>query len=111
MPSAAALDERERSQLSPVSYDAKSERLVARATPKTKSLLERASLLEGRSLSDFILQKATEAAVKTIADYEVVILTENEREAFFNALLHPPAPSEKAMEAARRYREKMQQSG
>jgi len=110
MPLAATFDRRDTAEL-PLVRDTKSERVVARATPTIKSLLERASVLEGRSLSDFLVQKGMEAAVRTIAEYETIVLTEHEREAFFNALLNPTEPSQKAMDAAKRYRENMQQSG
>jgi uncharacterized protein (DUF1778 family) len=43
------------------------------------------------------------ATVRTIAEYETIVLTEHEREAFFNALINPTKPSQKAMDAAKRY--------
>lgn len=107
MPFAADLLERDAAP--PVAFDplahAKSERLVARVTPVLKSFIERACHLSGRSLSDFILRSTMAEAHKTFAEYEIV-LTERERQSFLNALLHPTEPSEKALAAARRYREK-----
>ncbi len=84
--------------------EAKSERLNARITPSAKALLERASSLEGRSVTDFVVAKAMEAAVRSIADYDRIVLTEQERDRFFAALLAPPGPSEHARMAAKRYR-------
>lgn len=83
--------------------EAKSERLNARITPSAKALLERASSLEGRSVTDFVIEKAMEAAVRSIADYDRIVLTEQERSRFFAALLAPPKPSEHARRAGKRY--------
>lgn len=85
---------------------AKTERLAVRATESAKLLIERASHLSGRTVSDFVLEKATEAAVKTIADYEQVVLGENQREAFFNALISTHEPSKRVLDAAERYKKK-----
>ncbi len=84
--------------------EAKSERLNARITPSAKALLERASSLEGRSVTDFVVAKAMEAAVRSIADYDRIVLTEQERDRFFAALLAPPKPSKHARKAAKRSR-------
>ena len=88
--------------------EAKSERLNARITPSAKALLERASSLEGRSVTDFVVAKAMEAAVRSIADYDRIVLTEQERDRFFAALLAPPKPSERARKAAKRSRDMFQ---
>src|SRR5277367_4868468 len=88
--------------------EAKSERLNARITPAAKALLERASSLEGRSVTDFVVAKAVEAAVRSIADYDRIRLTEQERDRFFAALLEPPKPSERARKAAKRSRDMFQ---
>jgi uncharacterized protein (DUF1778 family) len=85
--------------------EAKSERLNARITPSAKALLEQASHLEGRSVTDFVVAKATEAAIRTIAEHERIVLEAQERERFFAALLEPPRPTEAAREAVKRYRE------
>ena len=90
--------------MSETDLEAKSERLNARITPSAKVLLERASRLEGRSVTDFVVGKAMEAAVRTIADHERIVLEEQERERFFAALLDPPKPSAAAREGVRRYR-------
>jgi uncharacterized protein (DUF1778 family) len=85
--------------------EAKRERLNARITPAAKALLERAASLEGRSVTDFVVAKAMEAAVRSIADHDRIMLTEQERDRFFAALLAPPTPSERARKAAKRSRD------
>jgi len=87
---------------------AKTERLNARVTPQTKAVLERASTLEGRSVTDFVVAKAVEAAVRSIADHELIVLNEQERGAFFTALLSSHKPSTRARNAAKRYKETFQ---
>jgi len=84
---------------------AKSERLNIRVAPGVKATLEKAAILEGCSLSDFVTMKAVEAARQSITDHERIVLAEHERTMFFAALLNPPTPSAKARAAARRYRE------
>ncbi|MET3106000.1 uncharacterized protein (DUF1778 family) [Oxalobacteraceae bacterium GrIS 1.18] len=81
-------------------------RLEARVTDEQKNLLQRAAALLGRSVSDFIISSAQEAALRTIQDYELVRLTVDERNEFVTALLNPPAPSARLKKAAKAYREK-----
>jgi len=71
-------------------------------------MLERASSLEGRSVTDFVVAKAVEAAVRSIADHERIVLSEQERSAFFAALLSSHKPSTRARNAAKRYKELFQ---
>lgn len=81
------------------------ERLEARLSPEQKMLLERAAALEGRSLTDFVVDSAQAAALETIQRYEVIALTARDSRMFAEALMHPPAPNERLRSAARRHRE------
>jgi len=81
-------------------------RLEARVTDEQKNLLHRAAALLGRSVSDFIISSAQEAALRTIQDYELVRLTVDERNEFVTALLNPPTPNARLKKAAKAYREK-----
>lgn len=85
----------------------KTSRLEARVTEELKVLLQRAATLAGRSLSDFIVASAEEAAVRTIHDHELIRLNAEERTAFIATLLDPPEPSERLKRAAQTYRQKM----
>jgi uncharacterized protein (DUF1778 family) len=87
----------------------KRERLEARVTREQKELFQRAADIEGRSLSDFLVKSLTEAAEKAIRDRHVMHLTAQETEQFFDALLNPPEPNERLREAARLYRELVEQ--
>jgi len=85
----------------------KQERLEARVTPEQKRLIERAAQIRGTSVTDFVLASAHQAATKTIKDFEMLTLRDEAREVFINALLNPPAPSQAALRAARRYKQRM----
>jgi uncharacterized protein (DUF1778 family) len=75
------------------------ERLGFRVDEETKALIERAARLERRKLTDFCLGALTAAAERTIARYETLELSERDRAAFFDALISPPAPSERLARA------------
>lgn len=68
----------------------KSERLEARLTREQKELLQQAADLEGKSLTDFVVSHAQEAAVKTIEEYTRIKLSRADSVAFVESLLHPP---------------------
>lgn len=82
----------------------RAERLEARVTREQKILLARAAALEGRSLTDFIVASAQDAAVETIARHELLKLSPRDQSAFVDALLNPPAPNDTLRAAAERYR-------
>ena len=75
------------------------ERLGFRVDEPTKALIERAARLERRKLTDFCLTALTEAARRTIAEYETISLSEQDRSAFFAVLTNPPAPGERLQRA------------
>ena len=74
-------------------------RLAFRLDENTKSLIERAARLERRKGSDFCLTILADAARQTIAEHEALALSERDREAFFDALINPPEPSERLIRA------------
>ena len=84
---------------------AKTERVDVRVAPETKELLQRAAALRGRSLSDFVVESAQEAAVAAIRDHRVMTLTAEDSRALADALLDPPEPNEALIRAFRRHRE------
>ena len=80
------------------------ERLEARITKQQKTLFQRAAELLGRSLSDFVVSSAQEAATRVIQERTVMTLTIRDQQAFVSALLNPPAPSARLRQAAERHR-------
>lgn len=81
----------------------KEQRLEARVTPDQKRLIERAAELRGTTVTEFVVLSAQEAAANTIKDSEMLMLRDQAREVFVNAVLNPPAPNEAARAAAQRY--------
>jgi uncharacterized protein (DUF1778 family) len=75
------------------------ERLGFRLDKPTKALIERAARLERRKLTDFCMAALTEAARRTIAEHETLVLSERDRAVFFDTLVNPPAPSERLARA------------
>lgn len=84
----------------------KRDRVHLRLDARAKRLLERAATYEARSISDFVLANAVQAAERVIQAHERTTLSATDWEAFQAALLDPPEPNERMKAAARRYRER-----
>lgn len=67
----------------------KQERINIRLQHNAKQALERAALLEGKSVSNFILSSALAQAERTIQEHEMLALNKRESEAFLEALDRP----------------------
>jgi uncharacterized protein (DUF1778 family) len=74
-------------------------RLGFRVDEPTKALIERAAELERRKLTDFCMTALTEAARRTIAEHETIMLSERDRAVFFDTLVNPPAQNERLRRA------------
>lgn len=85
----------------------KNERLEARISREQKELIQRAADLQGQSLTDFVLGSVADAARRIIQEHEMLELIGRDREIFIDALLNPPEPSERLLEAAKRYKQIM----
>jgi uncharacterized protein (DUF1778 family) len=83
------------------------QRLDARVTREEKEAIETAARLRGTSSSDFVRMAIKEAALNTIREYEFLTLAGDSRKVFVEALLNPPKPNEKAVAAARRFRQEI----
>ncbi|HZR29931.1 MAG TPA: DUF1778 domain-containing protein [Terriglobales bacterium] len=86
--------------------ESKKERLEARITREQKKRIEYAARIKGTSVSDFVIGSAQEAAARTIRDYEILTLNDEDRAVFVNALLNPPRPGARLQAAAKRYKER-----
>jgi uncharacterized protein (DUF1778 family) len=80
------------------------ERLEARVTAEQKELLRRAAALRGRSLTDFVVSSAQEAAEEVVRAHQVITLGPEDSAAFVEALLAPAEPNEALRAAYERYR-------
>ena len=85
----------------------RTQRIEARLVPEQKMRIERAASIKGLSVSDFVVQNADEAAVRTIQEHETWMLTREDTEVFMNAILNPPEPGPVLKAAAKRYLEIM----
>ena len=80
-------------------------RLEARISTELHAMLKHAAEIQGRSLTDFVVSAAQEAAQRAIEQGEVVRLSLADSERFAQAILSPPDPSlalERAFERRRR---------
>jgi uncharacterized protein (DUF1778 family) len=80
-------------------------RIEARISREALELVKRAAEIDGRSISDFVVTAAQDAARRTIADVEVIRLSRKAQQKFAALLLDPPRPSpglKKAFKSHRR---------
>jgi uncharacterized protein (DUF1778 family) len=77
-------------------------RLEARISPDGLAVVKRAAEIEGRSVSDFVVAAAQEAARRTIEETHLFRLSVEEQRRFVELLIDPPATApalERAIEA------------
>jgi len=87
--------------------DKKGERIESRLSAEAKQQIDYAADLQGVNRSDFVVAAAVEKAAAVIEQHKLIRLSIQDSEALAEAILNPPAPSTKAIEAARRYKDKM----
>ena len=80
-------------------------RLEARLPPDVHALLKRAAEIEGRSLTDFVVTAAREAACRTIEGTEIIRLSVEDQRQIAEAILNPPDPTPALRRAFKRRRE------
>ena len=80
-------------------------RLEARLPHDVMARLKRAAEIQGRTLTDFVVAAANEAACRAIEEAEIVRLSIEGQRQIAASILHPPAPTPALKRAARRYRE------
>lgn len=87
----------------PVAEPKRNARLEARVPRATKVLCETAAAIQGRKLTDFVVNSVVEAAQRVVRARELSDLTQRDRIAFVEALLNPPAPNARLRKAAVRH--------
>ena len=80
------------------------ERLEARISTDKKSVLKNAADLSGRTLTDFVIHFAYEAAKRVIEEHQQLHLSVADRDVFIRALLNPSKPTDKLLKAAKKYK-------
>ncbi|MBI1980197.1 MAG: DUF1778 domain-containing protein [Methylocystis sp.] len=81
----------------------RSARIEARITPEALAVVKRAAEIQGRSVSDFVVAAAQEAAARAIEETQIVRLSVEDQRAFVHAILDPPPPAPALLRAARAY--------
>jgi uncharacterized protein (DUF1778 family) len=89
--------------------DTRDARLEARVSAAQKNLLQQAAALSGRTLSEFVVASAQDAARRVIAEHESIRLSREEQLVFVEALLKPPEPNSRLKRAAKDYLQKIGQ--
>jgi len=79
-------------------------RIEARIAPDSLAIVRRAAELQGRSVSDFIVVAAREAAQRTIEENQIIRLSVEDQQAFAKAILDPPEPMPALRRAAEAHR-------
>ena len=72
----------------------KDSRVDFRVSDVQKSLLERAAEIKHLTLSSYILSSSIKQAEQDIADNEMLILSNRDRDLVMSALENPPEPNE-----------------
>jgi uncharacterized protein (DUF1778 family) len=71
----------------------RSERIEARTTPETLAIVRRAAEIQGRSISEFVVTAAEQAARKALEEEQIIRLSAEDQLRFVEALLNPRAPA------------------
>jgi uncharacterized protein (DUF1778 family) len=79
-------------------------RLEARLPQDVMARLKRAAEIRGRTLTDFVVAAADEAACRAIQDTEIIRLSLEGQRQIAAAILDPPPPRAALKKAAARYR-------
>jgi uncharacterized protein (DUF1778 family) len=83
---------------------ARSARIEARIAADALDTVKRAAEIQGRSVSDFVVAAAQEAAQRTIEAAQIVRLSREDQRVLAEAILKPPAAVPALKRAALRYR-------
>jgi uncharacterized protein (DUF1778 family) len=81
-------------------HEVKRERIELRVGASAKELIQRAMAVTGLTAGDL----AYEGARRVLDEHERMVLTGADRDAFIEALRHPPAPAERLVKALARHR-------
>jgi uncharacterized protein (DUF1778 family) len=79
-------------------------RIEARISPDALAIVKRAAEIQGRSVSDFVVAAAQEAAERTIEKTEIIRLSVEGQRVFAEAILSPPEPPAGLRKAAQNHR-------
>ena len=72
---------------------ARTERLEARIAPADLAKVKRAAESQNRSISEFVVDAAREAADRVLQEANIIRLAAEEQRRFVELMLKPPSPS------------------
>ncbi|WP_321819978.1 MULTISPECIES: DUF1778 domain-containing protein [unclassified Burkholderia] len=78
-------------------------RFEARIETDVHAVIRRAAEIQGRTMSDFVVSAAREAAQRAIADAEIIRLSVTDSERFAQAILSPAEPVDALRRALERH--------
>lgn len=84
--------------------DTQISRLEARLPTSVYATLKRAAELQGRSVSDFVVSAAHEAAQRAIEAQEIIRLSAEDQRRFAEALINSPEPNAALRQARQAHR-------
>ncbi len=79
------------------------DRIECRVNSDVKQLFIRAANLSGTTITSFVIEAVREKAHRIIEEHERLILNNEARDVFMNALTNPPAPNAALRVAADKY--------
>lgn len=74
-----------------------------RVDPESKRLIEQAARRDDRSVSDYCISVLTAAAREKLSEEEALVMTAAQRDAFWDAVMNPPPPSDRLKRAFERH--------
>ena len=83
----------------------KQERIYLRLDRSTKKKIMNAAAHSRKSMTDFVVSSAIQAADEIIEEHNKMILSDRDRDAFFEALINPQPPSKALSHAFRKYQQ------
>ena len=86
----------------------KQQRMHIRLDSLSKQKLERAAAYVHKSLSEFVLGQALDAADEVIHEHETITLNQADWDIFLDALENPPKPSAKLRHAFAEHKKRVQ---
>lgn len=87
-------------------------RFDTRLTHEQKLMFEQAAALGGfRTLTEFVITAVQKHARQIIAEKEAFLVTEQDREIFFQEMLNPRDPNEYLVAAAQKYKQALKTNG
>jgi len=80
-------------------------RLEARLPAHVHAMLKRAAEIQGRTLTDFVVNASSEAARQTIESNDIISLSLKDQRLFADSIINPPEPNAALTRAFAKHRE------